>query len=154
MSWASPQHLELDLDGAATNSQGDRTPFYNGRLGSRSGVSIQRTYTRGPVGSEEAGSRPGSRRSHPEEGSSPGYAETGFASQLSAPLVSTGTRHRHMRSVRRRPGGRLPWRCREVPRCFQRAVAISTIALVVLVVLLIILECAVFRKKPDKPQTS
>jgi hypothetical protein len=55
---------------------------------------------------------------------------------LSAPPVSTGTRHRHMRSLRRRPGGRLPWRHREAPRCFQRAVAISTIALLVLVVLL------------------
>jgi hypothetical protein len=42
--------------------------------------------------------------------------------------------------------GRLPDAC-------KGAVAISTIALVVLVVLLIILECAVFRKKPDKPQT-
>lgn len=44
------------------------------------------------------------------------------------------------------------WRRSEAPRCVQMAVAISTIALVVLVVLLIILECAVFRKKPDKPQ--
>jgi hypothetical protein len=145
----SHQHY---LDVASHHSQGDRSPFYNSRLGSRSGVSIQRTYTRGPAGSEEAGSRPGSRRSHPEEASSPGYAETRIASQPSAPPVSTGTRH--MRSPRRRPGGRLPWRRREASRCVQRAVAISTIALVVLVVLLIILECAVFRKKPDKPETS
>jgi hypothetical protein len=49
----------------------------------------------------------------------------------------------------RRPGGRLPWWRWEASRCVQRAVAISTIALVVLVVLLIILECAVFRKKPE-----
>lgn len=143
----SHQHY---LDVASHRSQGDRSPFYNSRLGSRSGVSTQWTYTRGPAGSEEAGSRPGSRRSYPEASSS-GYAETGIVTQPCAPPVSTGTSH--MRSPRRRQGGRLPWRRWEAPRCVQRAVAISTIALVVLVVLLIILECAVFRKKPDKPQT-
>jgi hypothetical protein len=145
----SRQHY---LDVASHHSQGDRSPFYNSRLGSRSGVSTQQTYTRGSAGSEEAGSRPGSRQSHPEEALSPSYAETGIATQPPAPPVSTVTGH--MRSPgRRRQGARLPWRRREAPRCVQRAVAISTIALVVLGVLLIILECAVFSKKPDKPQT-
>jgi hypothetical protein len=93
----SHQHY---LDVASHRSQGDRSLFYNSRPGSRSGVSTQRTYTRAPAGSEEAGSRPGSRRSHPEEAPSPGYAETGITIQPCAPPVSTGTSH--MRSPRRK----------------------------------------------------
>ena len=134
-------------------SQGDRSPSHDNEPRSRSISPTHRTHSQRSARRSQARPRPGSHGYYLDEESATGYTGTRLTSESRAPSIMTDTRD--TRSPRRRKRAyRLPWRRREASRCLQRAVAICTIALVALVILLIVLEFTVFRKKPAKPQTS